>query len=225
MTDQTSGRIAGAALILGAVGFIITMSIHPTGIHLAASAAALAEQAALTRLAHGIALTALPLTLFGLVEFSRRMGFSRPAATAGLVFFTFAVMAVMNAALMSGFVQASLMDAYADADAATRAALPLQMSYTHRLNQAWAMVFSAGSAAGILIWSLGLTAFRGQRVLAGLGMAVALGLLALLVFGGSDALSVHGYMLTALGQGAWMVGIGLMLWRGWTAEAAVSAAT
>ena len=35
-----------------------------------------------------------------------------------------------------------------------------------------------------------------------------------------DALSVHGYMLTALGQGAWMVGVGLLLWRGWSPDPA-----
>lgn len=218
MSPPVSGRISGVAVILGAVGFVVTMSIHPQGIHLDGPAADLAAQAVMTRLAHGIALAALPLSLFGMADFSRRTGFGRPSALAGLVFYAFACAAVMNAALMSGFVQASLMDAYAGADAAGRANLAQLMGYTHRLNQAWAMVFSAGSAAAIGIWSLGLLAMKRERVLGGLGAAVAIGLAALLAFGGSDALSVHGYMLTALGQGAWMIGIGLLLWRGWNPE-------
>jgi len=222
MSSPTSGRLAGAALIAGAVGFIVTMSIHPHGIHLDASAADLAAQAFMTRLAHAIALAALPMTLFGLADFSRRMGFARPAATAGLVFFAFACAAVMNAALMSGFVQASLMDSYAGADAAQRAALPQLMTYTHMLNQAWAMVYSAASAAGILFWSLGLMRLKGARVLAWLGVAVAVGEAALMAFGGSDALSVHGYMLMALGEGAWLIGVGLMLWRGWNPDEAAA---
>lgn len=213
-----SGRLAGAALIAGAIGFIVTMSIHPTGIHLDASPADLANQAMMTRLAHGIALACLPLSLFGMAEYSRRSGLGRASSLAGFVFYAFACIAVMNAALMSGFVQADLIDRYAEADAAGRTAVPQLMSYTHRLNQAWAMVFSAGSAAAIGVWSLGLLAM-GKRVLGGLGIAVSLGLIALLGFGGSDALSVHGYMLTALGQGAWMVGVGLLLWRGWVPEA------
>jgi hypothetical protein len=217
VSTPTSGRLAGAALIAGAVGFIVTMSIHPSGVHLD-SAADLASQAMMTRLAHGIALVALPLSVFGMAEFSRRSGFGRAWALAGFVFYALACIAVMNAGLMSGFVQAELMDRYAGADAAARASIPPLMSYTHMLNQAWAMVFSAGSAAAIGIWSLGLQAMKRERVLGWLGVAVALGLVALLAFGGHDALSVHGYMLTALGQGAWMVGVGLLLWRGWNPE-------
>ncbi len=215
MSSQTSGKISGVAVILGAVGFVVTMSIHPHGFDLDAPAAELAAQAMMTRLAHGIALAALPLSLFGMADFSRRTGFGRASALAGLVFYAFACAAVMSAALMSGFVQASLMDAYIEADAAGRASLPQLMHYTHDLNQAWAMVFSAGSAAAIGIWSLGFLAMKRERVLGWLGLAVAAGLGALLAFGGSDALSVHGYMLTALGQGAWMIGVGLLLWRGW----------
>ncbi len=218
MTSPTSGRISGAATILGAVGFIVTMSIHPQGVHLDAPAADLAAQAMMTRLAHGIALTALPLGLFGMADFSRRTGLHRPSALAGLVFYAFACAAVTSAALMSGFVQGALIESYASADAAARAEIPRLIRYTHLLNQAWAMVFSAASAAAIGVWSLGFLAMKRERVLGWLGVAVAAGLGALLAFGGSDALSVHGYMLTALGQAAWMIGVGLLLWRGWNPE-------
>jgi hypothetical protein len=216
MTTRTSGRLAGAALIAGAAGFIVTMSIHPHGVHLD-NAADLANQAMMTRLTHGVALASLPLGLYGLAEFSRRAGLGRASSLAGLVFYAFACAAVMNAALMSGFVQASLMDAYAGADAAERAAISRLMSFTFMFNQAWAMVFSAASAAAIGVWSLGFLARR-QRALGWLGVAVAAGLGLLLGFGGRDALSVHGYLLTAIGQGAWMSGVGLLSWRGWSAE-------
>ncbi|MBX7248299.1 MAG: hypothetical protein K1X35_04530 [Caulobacteraceae bacterium] len=222
MRTHTPDRLAAAALLLGGAGFIVTMSIHPTGVHLG-SPADLAAQAFLTRLAHGIALVALPLTLFGLAAFSRRMGLRRPSALAGLVFFAVAVASVMNAALMSGFVQASLMDAYVGASPAERALLPRLMDYTHMLNQAWAMVFSAASAAAIGLWSLGLLSTRGSRAAGWLGLAVAVGGLLLLALGGHDALSVHGYMLVALGEGAWLARVALMLWRGWSPPDALAA--
>ena len=36
---------------------------------------------------------------------------------------------------------------------------------------------------------------------------------------GDEALSVHGFLLIIVGQAAWAVGLGLALWRDWTADA------
>lgn len=215
-----SGKISGAALIVGAIGGMVTMAIHPSGSHLDAGPEVLRAAADTTRLAHAIALVSMPLMLFGQADFARRLGFQRASATAGLVFQAFAVMAVLSAAVMSGMVQGELMDSAARSDAHQhRAVIGSQMHYTFVLNQAYAAVYTAASAAAMAAWSLGLWAAGRMRGLAGLGLAVAVGQAAFMAVGGDDALSVHGFMLIILGQAIWAIGIGVALFRDWRATA------
>jgi hypothetical protein len=188
------------------------------GGHLGASASDLQAAAEMTRLAHGIALVSMPLMLIGYVDFARRLGFSRASAQAGLTFQAFAAMAVLSAALMSGLVMGELLDNAAKPGRHGTAHLEGQMHYTHVLNQAYAAVYTLASAAAIGAWSLGLWAAGKLRGLAILGLIVALGQTALFAFAGDDALSVHGFMAIIIAQAAWAVGIGLALWRDWSAE-------
>lgn len=213
-----SGRICGVALIAGALGGVGTMVIHPVGVHFGASASDLQAAADLTRLAHGIALVSMPMMLFGYADFARRLGFQRASAMAGLTFQTFAVMAVMSAAVMSGLVSGELIDNAANPGRHGTAHLEGQIHYTHVLNQAYAAVYTLASAAAIGAWALGLWAAGKLRGLAILGVVVALGQAGLFAFAGDDALSVHGFMLIIIAQAAWAIGIGLALWRDWTAE-------
>lgn len=214
-----SGKITGAALIAGAIGGVGTMVIHPVGGHLGTSPQELQAAADMTRIAHAIALVAMPLMLVGYADFSRRLGFQRASATAGLVFQAFAIMAVLSAALMSGMVMGELLDSAARPGHHGAAHLQGQMHYTHVLNQAYAAVYTAASAAAMAAWSLGLWAARKMRGLAVLGVAVAAGQVLFMAIGGDDALSVHGFMIIIIAQAAWAVGIGPALLRDWTADA------
>ena len=214
-----SGKISGAALIIGALGGVGTMIIHPVGGHLGGSASELQAAADMTRLAHAIALASMPLMLFGYADFSCRLGFARASATAGLVFQAFAVMAVLSAALMSGLVMGQLLESAASPGRLGTAHLEGQMHYTFVLNQAYSAVYTLASAAAMAVWSLGLWSSRKLRGLAILGLAVAAGQALFMAFGGNDALSVHGFMLIIIAQAAWAIGIGLALIRDWTADA------
>lgn len=214
-----SGRIGGVALIVGALGAVGTMVIHPVGGHLGESPDALRAAADMTRLAHGIALVSMPLMLFGYADFARRLGLARASALGGLVFQAFAVMAVLSAALMSGPVMGELLERAADPGRYGAAAVESQMRYTFVLNQAYAAVYTLASAAAVGAWSMGLWAVGRLRGLAMLGAVVAVGQPALLAFAGDDALSVHGFMIIVAAQAAWAIGIGLALWRDWAADA------
>lgn len=214
-----SGRISGAALIAGALGGVATMVVHPTGVHLGRTPTELTAAADLTRMAHGLALVAMPLMLFGYADFARRLGFQRASATAGLAFQGFAVMAVLSAGLMSGLVMGELIESAARPSPLGTEALQEQAHYTHVLNQAYASVYTLASAAAMAAWSLGLWAVGRLRGLAILGIAVAAGQPAFMAFGGDDALSVHGFMLIIIAQAAWAIGIGLALIRDWTPDA------
>lgn len=214
-----SGRISGAALIAGALGGVATIAIHPSGVNLGASPQDLQAAADMTRMAHGMALVSMPLMLFGFADFARRLGFQRASATAGLVFQGFAIMAVLSAGLMSGLVMGELIESAARPGHHGTSALEGQMHYTHVLNQAYAAVYTLASAAAMAAWSLGLWAAGRMRGLAVLGAVVAIGQVLLMAFAGDDALSVHGFMLIIAAQAAWAIGVGLALWRDWTASA------
>lgn len=214
-----SGKISGAALIVGAIGGVGTMIIHPVGAHLGASPADLHAAADMTRLAHAIALVSMPLMLFGYADFSRRLGFTRASALAGLTFQAFAVMAVLSATLMSGMVMGELLDTAANPGRHGTEHLQGQMHYTFVLNQAYSAVYTLASAAAIAAWSLGLWAAGRLRGLAILGAVVAVGQAGFMAIGGDDALSVHGFMLIIFAQAAWAIGIGVALLRDWTADA------
>jgi hypothetical protein len=215
MRGLKSGQISGAALVLGALGGIVTMAVHPTGVQLN-DAVDLARQAHATRLAHGVALCSMPLMLFGLADFSRRTGFARMSALAGLSFYAFAIMAVLGAALMSGMVMGELIDAWPAALLVERPGLHRLMDYTHDVNQAYAAVFTLASAAAIFVWSLGLLAMKRGGLLGWIGVVVGVAEPLLIAFAGHDALSVHGFLLLTLMQGVWLVGVGVLLWKGWS---------
>jgi len=215
-----SGRISGAALIAGALLGGATMAIHPSGADLGAAPDALRAAADTTRLAHALALTAAPLLLFGYADFSRRLGVERASAMAGLAFWVFATMGVLGAAMMSGPIAGSLLDAWADTTAGSpeRPGLKALMDYTHYANRGFALVYGLASAAALAAWSAGVLAARRGRGLPLVGLLAAALQLLLFAFGGRDALSVHGFMLVALLQGVWAIWAGSLLWRDWRAD-------
>lgn len=214
-----SGKFSGGALIAGSIGALVTMAIHPVGGHLGDSPRALLDAAAATRLAHGLALVSMPLMLFGQADFARRLGLHRASALAGLTFQAFGVMAVLSAGLMSGLVMGDLLETAARPGAVAGETLRGQMHYTYTLNQAYAAVYTAATAAALAAWSLGLWAVGKLKGLGVLGVVVAVGQGLFMVIGGDDALSVHGFMAVIAGQAIWSIGIGLALWRDWTADA------
>jgi hypothetical protein len=210
---MTDNRMSGLALIAGSAGMIITMSLHPTG-HIAA-----AQMEPMLRMligVHALALACVPVLFLGTWGLSRRMASPDRLAVMGLVVYSFALLAVMNAAVADGLVTPSVLRQIV-ASAGTPAAIDgwrMISKYNFYVNQGYAQVFVVASSVAILLWSVSI--FRGRTLGRGLGFyGCILGVATLAaLFSGHLNLDAHGFGAVVFGQAAWFVVAGLMLWGG-----------
>jgi hypothetical protein len=190
---MTRDRAGGLALIISAVGFTITMALHPTGRELLAPG----QLVAVTRMVvgvHALALACLPIAFFGALILSQRLD-----ALGALVTYGFGIVAVMNAAVCSGLV-------------APRVAgqSPELFAYTGYLNQAFALVYVMASCVAIVLWSIAMLKRARAIGIAGLvlGPLIIIALLSHLV-----GLDVHGFGAIMFTESAWFVVCGVWLLR------------
>jgi hypothetical protein len=209
---MTDDRLSGLALIAGSAGTIITMSLHPTG-HVAA-----ADVEPMIRMliaVHALALACLPVQFLGAWGLSRRVASPNRLAVAGLVMYTFALLAVMNAAVADGLVTPSLLRQIVASAGSPPAIDPWRVisRYNFYVNQAYAQVFVAASSVAIVLWSA--SNWRSRKLARGLSIYGCLfGLVILLaLFSGLLNLDAHGFGIVIFGQAAWFIIAGALLWR------------
>jgi hypothetical protein len=195
----------GWALIAGAVGFIITMALHPTADQLLAPQ----QLGPVTRMVvgvHGFALVCLPISFFGALVLSRRLDtLGAPVA------YGFGAVAVMCAAIWSGLLAPAI---------ASRMGAPPPtgdmwrelFSYNGLGNQAFALVYAVASSAAIVLWSIALVQGLGlgSRVLGVYGCLLGPAIV-IALFTGALGLGVHGFGVIAFGQAIWFIGAGASL--------------
>ena len=86
----------GIALIAGSLGGVVTMIFHPSGADLIGPAEHIARHnEMMTVVAHSLALVSIPLSLFGYVYLSYRLGWGRAVTIAALVYFVYHALQVM----------------------------------------------------------------------------------------------------------------------------------
>jgi hypothetical protein len=100
---MNDSRLGGMAWIAAAVGFLATMSVHPSGQDLF-QPGQFEAAARVARISHGLALASLPLAFLGALAMARRVDSAERTGLVALVVYGFALAAVMLAALASGFV-------------------------------------------------------------------------------------------------------------------------
>jgi len=144
---------------------------------------------------HALALACLPIAFYGALVLSQRLD-----ALGALVTYGFAVAAVMNAAVYSGFVAPKV-----------AGQLPDLLRYTWYQNQAFALVYVIASCVAIALWSVAL--LRQARALGIAGLVLA-PLIALVVLTHTIGLDVHGFGAITLAEAAWFIGCGIWLLRG-----------
>jgi hypothetical protein len=209
---MTDDRLSGLALIAGSCGTIITMSLHPTG-HV--EAAQLESMIHMLIAVHALALACLPVLFLGAWGLSRRVATPDHLAMAGLVLYTFALLAVMNAAVADGLVAPSLFRQIV-ASAGSPPAIDgwrMMSRYNFYANQAYAQVFVVASSVAIVLWSA--STWRSRQLAPGLGIyGCILGPVTLLaLFSGRLNLDAHGFGIVIFGQAAWFIVAGALLWR------------
>ena len=199
----------GILLIIGALGMLLVAGLHPTG-HSIASAEDLADAMRLNAIVHGAAIAAIAGLLAAAAGFTRSLD-DGPWSTLGLAFFVVSGLAAMCAAITSGFVSPEIIARIrAGGDTSM---LELLGWYSWRVNQGFARVHIAGSAAAIVFWSV--TLVRRQRAVRACGIFGMLTGLAVLapLFGGHLHLDVHGFGAVMLAQSAWLIWVGVLLLR------------
>src|SRR5205823_5499220 len=104
--SMSDDRLSGLCLISGSAGMIITMSLHPTG-HVPA-----AQTEPMIRMligVHALAIACIPVLFVGTLGLTRRLRSGHRLAISGLVVYTFALIAVLNAAVADGLITPSIL--------------------------------------------------------------------------------------------------------------------
>lgn len=206
--------IYGTALIIGALGMVITMIFHPTGSDLLHQNSEMARRGEMIAVAtHSLALFSIPILFYGFWGLYRQIGKNSPLASAALVAYLFAAFAVMCSGIFSGLAAPNLTRQMLTADESTRQLLGELLHYNFLLNQAFTKVFVVGSSISVILWSILI--FRKSKFakITGIIGCIIAGISLLAIFGGHLKLDVHGFGLFAFGQSIWIILLGIFFIR------------
>jgi hypothetical protein len=209
--------VAGTMLIAGSLLGVVVMALHPTGQTLAQD---FERQARLGAIVHGVAIASVPLLFLGFLGLARRLAPSR-LAVAALVTFGWGAVAVLSAAVMSGFVSTALIRRMMEADDAAAKSLYHALADTSFLmNQGYAKVYFVASMVAIILFSAAIV--RTGRLAPWVGSAgvVVASVLLLLYGAGHLTMDVHGFGAMMIAQSLWSVAVGALLCRDAPPEAA-----
>ena len=199
-------------LIVGNIITIFVMVLHPVGGHGLLAPPEMQRLALLDRVVHGLAIAALPMVFLGALALSRWLTGAGRLPLAALVVFGFALVAIMAAAAMSGFVGADILGRMVTGDPQLESRR-MMLDYTFRINQAFSSIYAVGSCVAILLWSAVILRTRQLSPALGVyGLVIGLAIPASL-FAGVLTLDVHGMGLVALAQAVWFIVAGYSLRR------------
>jgi hypothetical protein len=183
------------------------MAFHPTGHALLGD---FERVAPMNRAVHALAIAGTIATVYGLVGLRRVLDDHRSLADAALAAYAFGAIALMFAAMASGFIGTAMAARMLEAGEAARAAYQPVMDYNWAFNQACSKVFAVAGSAGIALWSLAMwpePTFGRALGITGLvaGSAPAIATVAGL------RLDIHGFGAIVLVHGVWLVWTGAKL--------------
>ncbi len=207
---MTRDAKAGVALTIGSVAILATMALHPTGADVLHNAASGAPNT-LTRAVHALAIGAMPLLMAGMFAVTWRLRARIELAVLAYASYVLGMVAVMIAAVMSGFIATSLADAAPALIDTARDAAMQQFHYTGRLNQAFSKIYTCLVGAAFLIWSVAMRdtgAF--PRALSWLGIVVGAAQL-VGIASGTLPMNVHGFGAVVLAQSVWVLWVAAVL--------------
>jgi len=214
---MTDDRRSGLAFLLGSLGGIVTMAIHPTvgGVLTPAQAEHLAMA---SEIAHTLAMISFLVLFLGTVGLTRRLAFRDSASTpdrlaiAAIVAYAFAAVALLIAAAVSGFIVPDLIR-HMLRDTANASQWHIIIDGVFAFNQAFARIYSVAASLAILLWSV--SAIRNGGLARGIAVygCIAAMVLTLLIAVGHLRLNVHGMAVVVFAQVLWFVLAGVELMR------------
>jgi hypothetical protein len=207
---MNNNRIGGIALIVGSIGFFLTLGFHPAGHDFSEAGNQLGAVVAHTKAIHFPAAISLPLLFFGALVLSHKFSAAGSLATAAIVFYGFGMVAAVFNVVVDGFLAPDLIAKVLTATSTTKETWQTILSFNTQLNAALAKVFVVASSIAIALWSVALV-----RKVHFLGIYGILMTIAILVSLGLGYLSIasHTFRLVLLGQILWISLAGLILLR------------
>jgi hypothetical protein len=204
-------RIGGIALIVGTIGGVITLLIHPSGRDLFAPDQ-FAHTAQLLAVAHALAIVSVAAWFLGALAIARHLASPDRLAIAALVVFGFACAAVISSATVDGFVAPAVLRKVIFEPPQVSEQWRLLLAYNDLLNQAFAEIFVVAWAIAIVLWSVSIVKSRLLTPAAGIyGLFVGAASVIAVVAGVSGHADV--IHLVMLGQIIWFPIVGILMWR------------
>ncbi len=208
----TNDRLAGLALIVASLASLLVMALHPTG-HDLFHSGRFQSVLYLSTGVHILALCATPLMFFGALGLSRRLLIANSTVLCAIIFYAFSLIAVINAAIMSGLVNSSVARMMASSTPPESDTWSVLFHYTGRLNQSYALVYVVGSSVAIGLWSLFMARTRALSFGTGVYGCILSPFTILVALSGHLRLDVHGFGAIVLTQSIWFILVGQRLWR------------
>lgn len=194
-------RAAGISLIAGTLAGLVTMAFHPTGRALLND---FERVAMINRTVHALAIAGTIATFYGLLRLTRAFETQRPLTDAALVTYGFGAVAVMFAAIASGFVGTSLAEQILTVGGDARTVYEPVRDFGWFFNQACTRVFVLTASIGIGLWSLAM--LREPHFGRGLGgTGLLIGVAALIATLAGMPMDIHGFGAIVLGHGIWLI--------------------
>ena len=178
------------------------MAIHPTG--------ATSHLNIVSGIAHGLALLSILLLLLGTLGMTRLLNQPDRLAVAALVTYSFAAVAIMLAATVSGFIMPNLLAMMARDTPAGGPPWRIVIAAFFQINQAFSKLYSVGAALAICLWSITSLRQNRAKAVATFGLISAL-VVVLLILVGHLRLDIHGMTAVMLSQVLWFVLMGFWL--------------
>jgi hypothetical protein len=209
---MTDNRKAGIALIAGSIGAMVTMAIHPIGGgNLTADQVMRLEN--LSGVAHSLGMISVLILFLGACGLTRRIAGADRLAFSGLVVEAFAVIAVLIAAAVSGFIVPGIMRQMVRDSAAAAPQWRIAIASIFQINQAFSRIYSVAASAAIVLWSVSSLRNGGLSRFVGIYGCVVAPLVAALVIVGHLRMNVHGFAAVVLSQAIWYVVAGVEMCR------------
>jgi hypothetical protein len=214
--NNVAARGAGILLIAATILEIAAIAHHPSvaSPNIAQAIEQIARMSGLSGWVHGLLIGLLLAVLYVFTEFSWRRGIAFPLVRFGLIAYLIGVLAMICAAMMSGFVTTKIASLAPHATEADLQYSGLLLILCSVLNQTFANLGVVLMSVGIVLWSIDLLRSpKLARLIGILGLLIGLLPAAALAYG-VLRLDVPGMTQVVLLQSIWNIGVGVLFIRG-----------
>jgi len=207
MTNEL--RSPGASLLIGSVLVFLTMVLHPVGGNLDQ----LRKISNIIIVSHSLALLAVPFIIYGYWALTSCLSSQFEISKLAFVFACFGLLSILIAGTVNGLVLPIFIECADFSQDPGEAFSDLIFNYNFSINQAFDLLFIAGTCISIILWSIGILKSRFLPrwfPVAGILLSVVFIVLVLSGFNLENVKSLRLFMTPIV---LWNVALGILLMR------------